>query len=323
MSPMVSNENKMITAVSKKKINLRSYVVVIVLLLQFIFFSILLHDRGFLSFENFLYILCQSATISIMATAMTFVITSAEIDLSVGNMAGLASVTTAMAVSRFGLVTGIITGLLTGLLFGCINGLLVTRVGIPSFMTTLSMMGFERGISMWISQTAPQPIRNNTYNSIFGGGNIGHIPSILIWTFIIVFIGYIILSKTIFGRQVMATGENETTARYTGINTKQIKFIVMTASSITAALSGMLYAGIMHSSSIQWGDGDEMSVIAAVILGGTSLYGGRGSVINSFIGSLMIGLINNGLILLGLHHSQQLMIRGLVIILVVAFTRRK
>lgn len=306
----------------KRKLDWQDYVVVIGFVVLFIFFSAVLYNQGFLSQNNLLNIFRQTATISIMAVAMTFVIASAEIDLSVGNTAGLASVTTAMTISRLGLIPGIIVGLLTGLLIGCLNGLLVTRVRIPSFLATLGVMGIARGVSMWITATAPQPIRNNLYNSIFGGGDIGPIPSLLIWTAVIVLIGYIVLSRTVFGRRVLATGGSETAARYTGVNTRKIKFMVLMASGFVAGLAGMLYAGRLHSGRFQWGEGDEMSVIAAVILGGTSLYGGRGSIINSLIGSLMIGLINNGLILMGLEFSQQLVIRGIVIILAVALARR-
>lgn len=319
----MNTENKTQISLLEKKFNWRDYSVVLVFVLLFIFFSIILHNKGFLSHVNFLYILRQTAIISIMSVTMTFVVVSAEIDLSVGNIAGLASVTTAMAISTFGLVPGIITGMATGLLFGSINGLLVTQLGIPSFFATLSIMGIVKGISMWISHTAPQPIRSDIYINIFSGGDRGPIPSILVWVVVIVVIGNTVFLKTVFGRQVLATGDNETAARYTGINTKQIKFIVLTASGFVAGLTGMLYAGRLQSGRFQWGEGDEMSVIAAVILGGTSLYGGRGSIINSLIGSLMIGLINNGLILMGLEYSQQLIIRGIFIILAVALTRRK
>lgn len=300
----------------------RQYVVYIGFVLIFIVFAITLSDSGFLTPNNLLNIVRQTTTISVMAVAVTFVIACAEIDLSVGAVAGLASVTTAMGVSSFGFIPGVAIGLLTGLVVGLINGTLVTRVGIPSFLVTLGMLGIATGTAMWITDTAPVPILNNTFNSIFGSGQIGPVPSLIIWTLVAFVIGHIVLTRTTYGRKVLATGGNEMAARFSGVNTARIKLIALTTSSVVAAIAGMLYAGRLQSGRFQWGQGDELSVIAAVILGGTSLFGGMGTVVGTIIGSLMIGLINNGLILLGLEYSQQLIVRGAIIILAVALGRK-
>jgi len=300
----------------------RQYVVYIGFVLVFIVFAIVLRDEGFLSSGNLLNIVRQTTMITVMAVAMTFVIATAEIDLSVGSVAGLASVVAALAIASFGFIPGVIAGLLTGAVVGLTNGLLVTRIGIPSFLVTLGMLGIAQGVAMWITGTAPVPILNNTFNAAFGSGGLGPVPSLVIWTIIVFVIGYIILRRTTFGRKVLATGGNESAARFSGIDTKRIKLITLTMSGVAAALAGMLYAGRLQSGRFQWGQGDELSVIAAVILGGTSLFGGTGTVIGSLIGSLMIGLINNGLILLGLEFSQQLIIRGAIIILAVALVKR-
>jgi ribose transport system permease protein len=175
---------------------------------------------------------------------------------------------------------------------------------------------------MWITGTAPVPVLNDTFNNIFGSGQIGPIPALFIWTLVVFVIGHVVLNKTSFGRKVLATGGNEMAARFSGVNTKRIKFITLIISSVIAALAGMLYTGRLHSGRFQWGQGDELSVIAAVILGGTSLFGGTGSVVGALVGSLMIGLINNGLTLMGLEFSQQLIVRGAIIILAVALGRR-
>ncbi len=307
---------------SLKGLDWRRYVVYIGFALVFIVFSITLYDSGFLTLNNLLNIVRQTTMISVMAVALTFVIASAEIDLSIGSVAGLASVTAAMAVSSLGLFPGILSGLLTGALVGLINGTLVTRLGIPSFLVTLGMMGIATGVAMWITATAPVPILNDTFNNIFGSGQVGPIPSLFIWTILVFITGQIVLNKTSFGRKVLATGGNEMAARFSGVNTKRIKFTALVISSLVAALAGMLYAGRLHSGRFQWGQGDELSVIAAVILGGTSLFGGTGSVVGAVVGSLMIGLINNGLILMGLEFSQQLIVRGVIIILAVALGRR-
>jgi ribose transport system permease protein len=176
---------------------------------------------------------------------------------------------------------------------------------------------------MWITGTAPQPILVPAYNDVFGLGDFGPIPSLAIWTFAMVFVGHIVLRKTPFGRRVLATGGNAVAARFSGIDTRRIVFAVLTLMGVVAALGGMLYAGRLRSGRFQWGEGDELSVIAAVILGGTSLFGGRATVIGSLLGSLIIGLIDNGLTLMGLESSQKQIVRGAVIVLAVALARRK
>ena len=305
------------------RLDWRRYVIYIAFVVVFLFFAILLGDEGFLSRNNLLNIFRQTATITVIAVAMTYVIACAEIDLSVGSVAGLSSVCTAMALSRWGLIPGILAGLAVGLVVGAINGGLVSLLRIPSFLVTLGMLGIASGVAQWITASAPQPILNDTYNLIFGSGDFGLIPGLLVWSGIVVTIGAIVLAKTRFGRQVVATGGNRVAAEFTGINTARIKFSVLVLSGLGAALAGMLYAGRLQSGRFQWGAGDELSAIAAVILGGTSLFGGAGTVVGTLFGALLIGLINNGLILAGLDVSQQQVVRGAIIIVAVALARRK
>jgi ribose transport system permease protein len=162
-----------------------------------------------------------------------------------------------------------------------------------------------------------------SYVAIFGGGDFGPIPGLLVWAVVAVVAGAIVMNKTKFGRHVRATGGNLVAAGYTGVNTAKVKFTVLLMSGVFAAFAGMLYAGRLQSGRFQWGTGDERSVIAAVILGGTSLFGGRGRVIGSLFGALFVGLINNGLILAGLDVSQQQVVRGAIIIFAVALSRKK
>jgi ribose transport system permease protein len=300
----------------------RQYVLYIGFAALFVFFAITLGDKGFTSSQNLLNIVRQTATISVMAVAVTFVIGAAEIDLSVGAVAGLSSVITAMAIDSFGPLGGVLAGLMVGVAVGSINGALVTWVGIPSFLVTLGMLGIARGSAQWITDSAPQPILNDGFNQTFGSGDLGPVPSLVIWTVGAVVIGHFVLRHTSFGRSVLATGGNEEASRFSGVPTARVKFMVMVLSSSAAAIAGMLYAGRLQSGRFQWGEGDELSVIAAVILGGTSLFGGRASVIGALLGSLMIGLINNGLILAGLEFSQQQIVRGGIIILAVALATR-
>jgi ribose transport system permease protein len=301
----------------------RQYIIYIAFALVFLYFSVTLHSSGFLTSTNLLNILRATATISIMAVAMTFVIGAAQIDLSVGATAGLASVTTAMTIHDHGMAVGIVVGLVTGLVVGSINGALVAVLAIPSFLVTLGMLGVAHGTAMWVTNTEPQPILNNTYNNAFGSGDLGPVPSLVVWTLVAVVIGHVVLRKTSYGRRVLATGGNAVAARFSGVNTRLVTFLVLAVMGLTAGIAGMLYAGRLQSGRFQWGEGDELSVIAAVILGGTSLFGGRASVIGSLLGSVMIGLINNGLILAGLESSQQEIVRGAIIVVAVALARRK
>lgn len=289
----------------------------------FILFAITLGDSGFTNPNNLLNIFRQVATISIMAVAMTFVIAAAEIDLSIGSIAGLSSVVTAMALNSFGLVPGILAGLAVGAVAGAISGGLVAWLKVPSFLVTLGMLGLVVGVARWITASAPVPIADMNYVAIFGGGDFGPIPGLLVWAILIVAVGAVVMNKTKFGRHVRATGGNLVAAGYTGVNTAKVKFMVLLMSGVFAALAGMLYAGRLQSGRFQWGTGDELSVIAAVILGGTSLFGGRGQVIGSLFGALFVGLINNGLILAGLDVSQQQVVRGAIIIFAVALSRKK
>lgn len=305
------------------KLDWRRYIIYIGFVVVFVVFAVTLGDQGFLSSNNLLNIFRQAATISIIAVGMTFVIACAEIDLSVGSVAGLASVATAMGIMSWGLVPGILAGLAVGVVVGAINGTLVAFLNIPSFLVTLGMLGIAAGVAQWITDSAPQPILDRTYNLVFGGGNFGPVPGLLVWMAVFVAVGAVVLGKTRFGRQVLATGGNRTAAEFSGVRTRRVKFQVMLLASVVAAIAGMLYAGRLESGRFQWGAGDELSAIAAVILGGTSLFGGAGSVIGTLFGSLMISLINNGLILAGLESSQQQVVRGAIIILAVALARRK
>ena len=303
--------------------NWRQNIIYIGFVVIFIGFALTLNDKGFLNPNNLLNIVRQTAMIAVMAVAMTFVLSAGEIDLSVGAVAGLATVTVAMAIAVAGPFGGLLAGLATGLAVGVFNGWLTTRIGIPSFLTTLAMMGIAKGVAMWVSDTAAVPILSPGYSWVFGGGSVGPIPVLMFWMAVIAGVGHIALRRSGFGRRVLATGGGETAARYSGIDTASIKFNVLVLSSCAAALAGMLYAGRLQSGRFQLGEGDELSVIAAAVLGGTSLFGGKGTVIGTIVGALMIGLINNGLILMGLEFSQQLIARGGIIILAVALSQKK
>ncbi|MER3387627.1 MAG: ABC transporter permease [Microcella pacifica] len=300
----------------------RENIVYIGFVFVLVVFGFTLFDQGFLNPNNLLNILRQTSIIAVMAVGMTFVISAAEIDLSVGAVAGLASVTTAYTVAQWGLFPGILVGLLTGLVVGALNATFVTVLGIPSFLATLGMLGVATGAAQWFSANQPLPIRDDVYLAMFGSGNLGFLPVLAIWMIVFGLIGHVVLRKTPFGRYVLATGGNSVAARFSGLNPRRIKASVLILCSVVAAFAGMLYAGRLESGRYQWGTGDELSVIAAVVLGGTSLFGGKGSVVGAVFGALLIGVVNNGIVLMGLDFSQQTIVRGAIIILAVALARR-
>lgn len=305
-----------------KKFDVRKNIVYVGDVVIFVLFCIFLSNKGFTDGTNLMNILRQSSIIIVMAMAMTFVIGAAEIDLSVGSIAGLSSVCTAMAISNYGVVVGVLAGLVVGIVCGCINGALVAFARIPSFLVTLAMMGITVGAAQWITASAPQPILNQSYNFVFGGGDIGGFPILVIWALAFLIIGVILLNKNRFGKYTLSVGANPIAAKYSGINVTKIRFIVMLASAICAAVAGMLYAGRLQSGRYQWGNGDEMNVIAAVILGGTALSGGRGSTAGAAAGAILMAMINNGLVLAGLSSPQQQVVRGIIIILAVVLAKQ-
>ena len=288
-----------------------------------IFFALTIGDKGFLTVANLFNITRTTSMIAIMAVAMTFIISAGELDLSVGSTAALAALAAGLAIEAgYGLAGGVVAALASGLLVGALNGFFVTIVNIPSFLVTLGMMQFVRGVDMRVTYTKPVAIANPTFNAIFGSGSVGPFPSLFLWSILAVALGHVVLKYTPFGRAVLATGGNRLAARYSGINTARIKFICFLVTGVAASLAGLLYSGMMQTARYNFGTGAELAAIAAVILGGTSLFGGKGSIIGTFIGALLIGTINNGLIILGLDVSEQNMVAGAIIILAVAFGRK-
>lgn len=303
---------------------LQDYIVYIVFALVFVYFAIVIGDSGFLTVRNMFNIARTTAMIVVMATAMTFVIGSGELDLSIGSTAALSALVCALVMQAgYGWVAAVAAALAAGLLVGCLNGFFVTVIGIPSFLVTLGMMQFIRGFDMRITYTNPVSIADDTFNGLFGSGNLWGVPSLLIWSVAIAALGHVVLQYTSFGRRVLATGGNRLAAEYSGVKTRKVKFFVFLLTGAAAALAGMLYSGMMQTARYNFGEGAELMVIAAVILGGTSLFGGRATIIGTFTGALMIGTINNGLIIMGLDVSEQMMISGAIIILAVAFARKR
>ena len=304
----------------KKNINISKCMVYIIFLVVLSLFAIFI-GGSFFSLNNILNIIRQTAVVSMIAVTMTFVIAIGEIDLSVGSTIGLSGLMAALVLqSTDNIPLAILAALAVGLVVGLINGLLIVALNLPSFLVTLGMQMVLVGTSMWITNTTAIPIGNTTFTFTFGGGSIGKLPLLLLWVLITGAVGYIVLNRTPYGKKVLAVGGNATSARYSGINVKKIVVYVFVYSSLMAALGGMLYAGRMSSGRYTFGDGLELDAIASVILGGTSMAGGNGSILGAIIGSLLIGTINNGLMFFGLSTAQQTVAKGAIIILSVALS---
>jgi ribose transport system permease protein len=305
------------------RVQLQNYVVYIFFAVVLTFFAITIGDKGFLSVTNLFNIARTTAMVTVIAVAMTFVISAGELDLSVGSTAALSALTCALVMQAgFPWPLAVVAGLTSGLIVGSMNGFFVTVIGIPSFLVTLGMMQFIRGLDMRVTYTNPIAVTNKTYNMIFGSGSLFGIPSLVIWSVAVAVLGFVVLKYTGFGREILATGGNRMAAEYSGVKTRRIKFIAFLLSGAAAALAGLLYTGMMQTARFNFGEGAELMAIAAVILGGTSLFGGRGTIIGTFAGSLLIGTINNGLIIMGLDVSEQMMVAGGIIILAVAFGKK-
>lgn len=306
--------------VKRLKIDWSKYVVYIALVVMYVFFSILLSDRNFASATNIMNILRQNSMVTVMAVAMVFVIGTGNIDLSVGAVAAAGSVSCSMILQYTDSIPlAVLVTIALGILIGALNGFLVTVLNIPSFLATMGTMYVVRGLAMWITNTAGVPITNKLFAEIFGTGIVFNvIPVIFIWAALFVIVGHVLLKNTSFGKKVLATGGNEVAAKFTGINTKKVKFITFVMTGAFAAFSGMMYASRAMTGRFSFAEGDEMSVIAAVVLGGTAMSGGTGSVIGALAGAILMGIINNALLMAGLSVAQQEMAKGLIIIFAVA-----
>jgi ribose transport system permease protein len=185
------------------------------------------------------------------------------------------------------------------------------------------MLGIVTGIARELTNLASVPITDRTFNFVFGSGDIGPVPTLVIWMLAVLVVAHVVYRRTSFGRQVLATGGNRTAARYSGVRTDRIRVAVLVISSLTAALAGLLFAGRLHGARYSLGEEELLTVIAAVVIGGTSMFGGRGSVVGAVVGSLVMGVMTNGLILMGLSVSEQMVARGVIIIAAVALSLRE
>ena len=306
-----------------KRVDWRNYVVYLGFIAILLFFAIAVGGRGFLSTTNLMNIVRQTAPVSVMAVGMAFALSAGEIDLSIGSVVALSALVTAILLRDANMAVAILAGLGVGLVVGLFNGLVTVKVRIPSFLVTLGTLSIVAGLARTITDLQAVPILNQTFNGVFGSASLGPVPVLLVWTAGAMVVGHAVYRHTRLGRHILATGGNRSAADSVGIRTDRIKVAVLVISAMTASLAGMLYSGRLHGARYTLGEADLLTVIAAVVIGGTSLFGGKGSVIGAVVGSIIMGMVNNGLILMGLQVSEQMVARGIIIILAVALSLRE
>ena len=293
--------------------NIRQYGLLIVFGIICLIISLI--TPQFLTLSNLTIIVTQVSINALLAFGVTFVIITGGIDLSLGSIVAVTGVTSAMLAhpDSYPVLIPIVMGLLAGLLMGAFNGFIITKSKIAPFIVTLGTMTIGRGLALILSDGRPVSNLSDSFNYL-GSGTVFGIP-ILILIFILVFaLCSIILSKTILGRYIYAIGGNEQAARASGINIDRVKLSVYSISGLLAGLAGILLASRITTGQPNAGAGFELDAIAAVVIGGTSTAGGRGTMTGTLIGVLLIGVINNGLDLLNVTSYYQQVVMGIIII---------
>jgi ribose transport system permease protein len=303
------------------KFDWRDWFVYFALVMLIIAFS-LLSDK-FLSPSNFFTIGSQTAMTSLIAFGMTFVITSGNIDLSVGSIVGMVGITSALVMNLgFGKAVAMAAGLMMGTLIGLLNGVLTAKAKIPSFLVTLGTMSIFRGVALTVTNTKAVVIFDEAFPRVFSAGRMLGMPTAVWWTILFLILTFLLFNHTAFGNYVRSVGGNRTASVYTGIKVDHITILVFMISGFLAAFAGLIMAARLKSGRPEVGGGMEMDAIAAVILGGTALSGGRGKLLNSLVGSLIMGVIVNGLVILGVQSNIQQIIKGIIIITAVSMSKK-
>jgi ribose transport system permease protein len=298
----------------------------LILLLLLTVFSVI--APAFLTTGNLLNITRQYAVLLILAVGQTLVISARGIDLSVAATAALSGSLMGIAYAHWGTpqVIAILVGLGAGVLVGLINGLAVTKLRVPDIIVTLGALTAVRGVALLATGGQPVPQfgvaiegrRMPPVVSFLGAGRWAGFPLIIVVGLVCVAIGWYLLTQTTFGRSVLAVGGNPEAARVSGISVERTKIKVYVLSGMFSAIAGMMLAGRLASANALMGDLMELDSIASVVIGGTALFGGEGTVIGTLIGVFIMGVLGNGLNILGVSDFWQRVATGLIIVIVVA-----
>ena len=295
--------------------NLAPFVTLMVLV---IFFSVA--TDSFLNFINLRNILAQVATLAVVSTGITVVLLCGEIDLSIAAVATMTGVIAAVLFGQLNLPGGvaILLGALAATALGLLNGWSTTRIGLPSFMATLATMQIAAGLGQYITKGAIvytlAPELNYLGGEYIGSAEPFRLPVVIVMGALALLIGHFVLTYTKFGRYVYMTGSNREAARLSGINTKRIVASCLAISAFSAGIAGMLNTGRLGSAQGYGLDDMLLDSISAVVLGGTSLFGGEGGIKNTLIGLLIFGVLSNGLNQLQLDIYVRLWVRGVILL---------
>lgn len=305
-------------ATVKRRFNIKGfatkYGVIIGLILIMTFFTVM--KAKFLTVDNMLNMLRQTSINGFLAIGMTFVVLTGGIDLSVGSIVGASGMFAALvARTETGIpwFLAVLTGLAVGLMLGLLNGIIIAYLKVPAFIATLGMLSIARGFTFMASDAKPVPGLSPQFLKM-GGGSIGIIPIPIIVLAMVLIVCYVVLYKTRYGRYVFATGGNPVSARVSGINIKMIICSVYMISGVLAGLAGVILTSRVTSGLAASGEGYEVDAIAAAVIGGNSLAGGRGRLWGTIIGFLIMGAMNNGLDMMAVSSYWQLVIKGIIII---------
>lgn len=294
-----------------------------IFLLVLALFALVLHDTAFLSLDNLLNIIRQTTPVTVMAVALCFALAVGHIDLSIGAIVAVSALIAALLLPVAGWWLAVPAALGFGALVGLINGLLTEKLQVSSLLVTLGTMSVLAGLARQLSGLESIPVLDERFISWFGGGDIAGIPSLLCWTVGVAALGYLVLNKLRFGRHLLAVGGHSSAARAMGIPLTRLRVSALMISAMGAALAGLLYAGRLQGARYTLGEADLLTVIAAVAIGGTSLFGGRVCIMGAVVGSWLMGMINNGLILSGFSTNEQMIARGVILIVAVAIGVRE
>jgi ribose transport system permease protein len=275
---------------------------------------------NFLTVFNLTNVLTQVSIVAIAGVGMTMVILVAGIDLSVGSVVALTGCLAALTLTNAGeyhtvgqAVIAILVATGVGLLVGLVNGFLVTVGQVPAFIATLATLVAVRGVTLLITDAAPVSIPDGPYIDI-GRGFVGPVPIPVIVMILVFAVGYVILHRMRIGRRIYAVGGNIEAARLSGVRVNRVLLFVFAAAGLCAGISGVIVSSKLAGGLPAGANGFELDVIAAVVVGGTSLFGGRGRLLGTFVGALLIGVLGNGLVLMNVSDYWQRILTGAVIV---------
>ena len=270
-------------------------------------------NYSFWDAENLLGLPRHLAEKGIIACGMTLIIMTGGIDLSVGSLLGLAGIALGYTWLSWGLLPGVGMALLAGSVGGLINGLLITRWALPPLVVTLATMALYRGVAMIISRA--QPVSNFPESfGWWGQGHLGPLPvQFFVWVLTVVLFA-LIVERTTVGRYSTAIGDNERAARFAALPVTRIKLWLYSASGLLCAVGAILYTSRVSTAKADAGLGWELEIITAVILGGTQITGGRGTILGTFLGLVILGVVRNGLTLMGMKEEWQFMMAGIILV---------